>query len=123
MNFQQFQVVGDEIHARLKSSGFNEEAFPEIAAEALARVELEDDFELDQIADFLLTTKIAQQPASGFSNLPPIVYRCEEFYIELLIWMEATTSIHQHGPGRAPDGTHERLQHRQRARLADRLAW
>jgi hypothetical protein len=81
----------------LKSSGFNEEAFPDIAAEALARVELEGDFEFDQIADFLITTKIPQQPSLEFSNLPPVVYRCEEFYIELLIWMEATTEIHQHG--------------------------
>ena len=96
MNFQQFQILGDEIHAKLKSSGFNEEAFPDIAAEALAHVELEGDFELQQIADFLITTKIPQQPSLEFSNLPPVVYRCEEFYIELLIWMDATTSIHQH---------------------------
>ena len=96
MNFQQFQILGDEIHAKLKSSGFNEEAFPDIAAEALAHVELEGDFELQQIADFLITTKIPQQPSLEFSNLPPVVYRCEEFYIELLIWMDATTTIHQH---------------------------
>src|SRR5208283_3593659 len=88
--------LGEEIHAKLKRRSFDEKALPAIAAEALSCIELESDFQLDQLAEFLITTKIDQQPSCGFSNLPPIVYRCEEFYIELLIWMDATTTIHQH---------------------------
>ena len=96
MNFQQFQILGEEIHANLKHNSFDEQAFPAIAAEALSRIDLQNDFQLDQLAEFVITTKIKQQPSLAFSNLPPIVYRCEEFYIELLIWMDATTAIHQH---------------------------
>ena len=96
MNFPQFQLLGEEIHAKLKRRSFDEKALPAIAAEALSCIELESDFQLDQLAEFLITTKIEQQPSLEFSNLPLIVYRCEEFYIELLIWMDATTAIHQH---------------------------
>jgi hypothetical protein len=97
MNFQQFQILGEEIHAKFKSRNCDEQMLPGLAAEALARVNLDADFRLDQLADFLIATKIEQQPSLHFSNLPPVVYRCEDFYIELLVWTEATTTIHQHG--------------------------
>src|SRR5262245_29195100 len=95
MNFQQFQILGDEIHAELSRRNFDEHALPDIAADALTRVEL-DAARLDQLAEFLIGTNIEQQPSLQFSNLPPVVYRCEDFYIELLVWIDATTTIHQH---------------------------
>lgn len=96
MNFQQFQNLGDEIRTKFSRHNFDEQALPDLAAETLSRVDLDSDFRLDQLADFLIETKIEQQPSLEFSNLPPVVYRCEDFYIELLIWTDATTTIHQH---------------------------
>ena len=97
MNFQQFAILGEEIHAEFKRRNFDEQALPDLAAGALARANLEADIRLDQLAEFLIATNIEQQPSLQFSNLPLIVYRCDEFFIQLLIWTEATTSIHQHG--------------------------
>lgn len=96
MNFQQIQDLGDEIHAKLRKANFDEAAFPEIAAESLVNADLDTEFQLDQVARFLVNTKIRQQRSVRFSNLPSIVYRCDDFHIELLVWIDATTSIHQH---------------------------
>ena len=53
MNFQQFQILGEEIHSQLRRANFDELALPELAAEALAHADLDTDFRLDQVAEFL----------------------------------------------------------------------
>jgi len=95
INLLQFQLLGEEIHAKLKRHSFDEKALPAVAAEALSIIELENDFRLDELAEFVIATKIAQR-VDEFSNLPLTVYRCEEFFIQILVWMDATTAIHQH---------------------------
>ena len=96
MNGRQFTMLGEEIRAEFKSRNFDEKALPDLAAGALARANLKIDFRPDQLAEFLIATNIEQRP-SQFSNLPLVVYCSDEFYIELLIWTEGTTLIHQHG--------------------------
>ena len=126
MDFRQFQLLGGEIRSKLQQADFDELTLPELAAEALAKADLDTDFQLDDVAEFLLTTNIAQQPALRFSNLPPVVYRCDDFYIELLIWMDATTVIHQHafsGAFRvfAGSSVHSIYQFHERERISSRL--
>lgn len=97
MNFRQFENLGDELYRAFSARRFDEQAFPALAAELLARAELEPDFQFGELVEFLMNTRIRQQPSLGFSNLPLVVYRRDDFHIELLIWTEATTTIHQHG--------------------------
>ena len=96
MNFKQFAALGETIRRRLFQANDDECQLAPIAASALSCAKLETDFDLGAIAEFLRTTQIKQQPGTTFSNLPPIVYRCDSFYIELLVWTEASTTVHEH---------------------------
>jgi hypothetical protein len=96
VKIDQFRRLGDDIRAELSKTHWDEKALPDIAAVALERTDLEFDFELGPLSDFLITTTIKQQPDNAFSNLPLVVYKCEDFYIELLVWTNSTTAIHQH---------------------------
>ena len=75
----------------------DEKAFPDIAFDALGAAELPA-FRLDEVAPFLLTTRIVQAGGGRvFSDMPIVVYRGDGFYIEVLIWVDGTTLIHHHG--------------------------
>ena len=96
MNFAVFQALGDRVKAEYRRCNYDDQVFPQIAESALTDWQECPKFNLAEVADFLLTTSIKQQPEAEFSNLPVTLYRSSEFYIECLIWMDATTSIHQH---------------------------
>lgn len=93
---QQFQALGQQVRQAWREHDFNELEFPRIAAESAAGFELAYEFDAIETADFLSQTGIQQQPTNTFSNLPITVYRDENFYIELLVWTQATTEIHEH---------------------------
>lgn len=97
MNFDQFETLGDQIRAELSVAHGDYAKLPGIAASALRNAELDDAVDLRSLARFLVETKVKQQPGTYFSNLPPVVYRCDDFHIELLFWANATAHIHQHG--------------------------
>jgi len=98
MNFEKpFQALGQLIRREWRNHDFNELDFPAIAARAASDCELDFKFAAGAIADFLVRTDIRQQVSNKFSNLPITVYRSEGFHIELLIWTQSTTEIHQHG--------------------------
>ena len=96
MDFELFQRLGDAIFGVFRQANQDERKFPDIAAAALAAADLPEDFNIHEIASFLRTTCIPQQPNLRFSDLAPVVYRCDAFYIEMLIWTNSTTIIHQH---------------------------
>jgi hypothetical protein len=92
-----FANLGEHIRHKYTQANCSPEALPSIAASALADLDIEFSFNASLIADFLASTRISQQPELAFSNLPITVYRCLDFYIEILTWTQATTTIHQHG--------------------------
>src|SRR5215467_1763960 len=96
MNFDVFRVLGEQVEKEFRRSNYDDQSFPQIAESALTDWQPELEFDLEGLGSFLLTTTIKQQPKSSFSNLAVTVYRSNEFYIECLIWTDATTSIHQH---------------------------
>jgi hypothetical protein len=96
MNFAVFQALGDRVEAEYRRLNYDDKVFPQIAESALTDWQECPEFNLGEVADFLLTTSVKQQPELEFSNLPVTFYRSREFYIECLIWVDATTSIHQH---------------------------
>ncbi len=95
MDFQKYETLGRRIDAAWHRAHRDEKQFPAIASEALAAFQPEA-FDLQEVGRFLFTTSIPQQPATRFSNLPVTMYRGDGFHLELLIWTQATTSIHQH---------------------------
>ena len=96
MNFDVFQALGEQVEKEFRRFNYDDQSFPQIAESALTNWQPDLEFDLKGLGSFLLTTMIKQQPESLFSNLPVTVYRSTEFFIECLIWTDATTTIHQH---------------------------
>jgi len=93
---KEFQALGRHVHEAWRKKDFAELDFPQIAANAAANFDVGFAFSPVEVAGFLGNTTIRQQPTNTFSNLPITVYRHEKFYIELLVWTQATTEIHEH---------------------------
>lgn len=101
MDSKQFEHLGDGIRVTLQQEG--DLGLPAIAATALREWERPTELDFTSIAEFLRGTDVEQQPGLGFSDLPLVVYCCEELYIEALVWTEASTTIHQHARSRRSD--------------------
>jgi hypothetical protein len=97
VNISQIEALGEHIRSQYLRANYDEQQLPDIAARALREADIESSLDLAQIADFLVETRCKQQPGSIFGDLPPVLYRCKSFYIELLIWTTSTTAVHQHG--------------------------
>ena len=97
---QFFQDLGSLVEQRWRDQNYNEEAFPEIAAEALAETSPSEQVDPWEIIRWVHTAQAlpAQQdvPAS-FGNPPITLYSGPRFYIDVYYWVDGTTSIHQHG--------------------------
>ena len=75
----------------------DERALPGIALDALAELP-PPAFELADVTRYLIEPRAVQNLAARqFSDMPLVVYQGAGFYIELLIWVDGSTSIHQHG--------------------------
>jgi hypothetical protein len=48
------------------------------------------------VADYLVTDAAVRQENHAFSDIPLMAYRHPQFCIEILHWLHATTSIHEH---------------------------
>ena len=89
-------ALGRQVQRAWNAAERDEQAFPDIAFDALGAGD-PPAFSLDQVAPFLLTTRIAQSVSGRvFSDMPLVVYRGDGFYIEVLIWVDGTTLIHHH---------------------------
>ena len=126
MNFDQIHILGEAVRTALGRANHDERKLPEIAASELEHAALDTDFDLVQVAKFLLETQIKQQPDLHFSDLPLVLYRCQDFYIEMLIWVAGSTSIHQHGFSGAfrvlaGSSVHTEYEFEERDRISSRL--
>jgi hypothetical protein len=97
MNFEKsFQDLGRRIRDEWRRRDFDELALPALAASAAKDFEVDFEFSVEELAQFFSRTSVRQQVSNTFSNLPITVYRETGFYIELLVWTQATTEIHEH---------------------------
>lgn len=95
--FSHVAALGARVEEAWKAVHRDEKALPDIAFDALGRFD-PPAFRLDDVSRFLLTTRTAQPTVDRvFSDMPVTVYRGDGFYVELLIWVDGTTAIHQHG--------------------------
>lgn len=92
-----FTELGRSVLARWKAENFSLAAFPEIARSALAGQPPSENVVFPELVrDFLLNDEQAFQTSSGFGQPELIVYDDPRFYIQILVWLEGTTDIHQH---------------------------
>jgi hypothetical protein len=70
---------------------FDPEAFPEIASKAV------EPFEAPDIGEVIEKRRDSIDSSYKFSDLDLILYKTPRFSIDLLLWLDGTTAIHQHG--------------------------
>lgn len=92
-----FSDLGARALRAWKATDFNPSSFPSIAQATLnerppsAHVSTEDLF-----AAFLSSDDVPPQTTSGFGQPELVVFEHSRFYIQVLVWMDGSTDIHQH---------------------------
>jgi len=94
-----FEDLASKVHVAWARCGRDESAFPEIAQSML------DGFagsgvDPDDVFRWLVTTDnlpLQLDPQSKFGNFALTVASRDDFCIDVLVWTDSTTSIHQHG--------------------------
>ncbi len=93
-----FQELGEQVARAWQACGNDADRFPEIATAALRDSGILKTTTLDQIAEWTLySNALPAQRLNGFGQPPVKVYEGRGFYIEVLLWIDRPTSIHQHG--------------------------
>ena len=88
-----FKELGRTVLARWKRENFSLATFPEIARVALDERPPVAHVELPAfLREFLLNDEQAFQTQSGFGQPELVVYDHPRFYIQLLFWLDGTTS-------------------------------
>ena len=94
-----FEDLGSLVEGRWRDVNYDERAFPEIAAQALAETNPNRHQDPWDIICWLHTTPHlpSQQDVDGRFGNPPITLYCSpRFHIDVYFWLDGTTSIHQH---------------------------
>jgi len=94
-----FQRLGAVVENRWKAENYDEELFPEIAAQALAEHDLVSRVDPWEIIRWVHTTESLpeQRDVEGrFGNPPITLFSGARFHIDVYYWLDGTTSIHQH---------------------------
>ena len=94
-----FTELGETVEKLWVDKNYDEELFPEIAAQALKEVNLPEKVTAWEVLDWTLaqTNLPAQKDLPGRFGDPPItLYNSPRFHVDTYFWLEGTTSIHQH---------------------------
>jgi predicted metal-dependent enzyme (double-stranded beta helix superfamily) len=92
-----FSELGGKVLERWKQENFSLEKFPEIARIAIEERLPSEHVDLSAfIQEFLLNDDQPLQTPSGFGQPELVAYDHPRFYIQILVWMDGTTDIHQH---------------------------
>ena len=92
-----FSTLGDRALVAWKSVDFNPSDFPRIASTTLAALPPSEHIKpMDLFGQFLNSDKVPAQSTSGFGQPELIVFENNRFYIQVLVWMDGSTDVHQH---------------------------
>jgi hypothetical protein len=93
---QPFAELGALVEARWRNENYNEEAFPEIAAQALSERAPVDPWEIIRWSHETPDLPEQMDLVGKFGNPPITVYVGPRFYVDVYYWLDGTTTIHQH---------------------------
>lgn len=95
---QFFDDLGMLVEQTWKDRNYDEAVFPEIASQALAKLDAVSNINSNDIIQCLqIDGEIPSQHPDQFSDLPLTVFRKPRFRIDVYFWLDGTTSVHQHG--------------------------
>lgn len=95
-----FAQLGREIEDLWCQENYNESELPRIAADALSRADIPSKTGVWEVLEWALAEyELPRQRdlRASFADPPLTVYSGLRFHIDVYLWFEATTSIHQHG--------------------------
>jgi hypothetical protein len=94
-----FRELGLTILGRWRQVNYDEEAFPSLASAALAERPPSASVDPMDVVRWVHETPVLvpQSDITAKFGEPPIsVFDCEQFYIQVLFWVDGTTTVHQH---------------------------
>ncbi len=96
MNY--FQDFGDTINRTWRRHGYDEKDLPAIACDAIASSNILPIVDVQEVVNAAATGSSLDgyQMVSEFSDLPYVVYRHSRFFVEVLVWTNGTTTVHDH---------------------------
>ena len=94
-----FQQLGREIESLWLEQNYNEEALPQIAADALKRADLPSKVSAWEVVEWALNEyELPRQRdvIARFADPPITLFSAQRFHIDLYFWFDGTTATHQH---------------------------
>lgn len=94
-----FGALGDAVEGAWARKHFDERAFVDLATTMLADARLHERTSGDEILEwFVRAPSLPSQKADdNFGEPPLLMYQGRRFFIQVLYWLDGTTSIHEHG--------------------------
>src|SRR2546426_3855910 len=96
-----FNELGELVETNWRKRDYLEDEFPEIAAQALAEIDLAK----EGVPPWEIIRWLHAEPQlprqididGSFGNPPITLYTGPRFYIDIYFWLDGTTDVHQHG--------------------------
>ena len=89
--------MGRTLSERFRRQNFAEEAFPNLAMEALEEAQPHRHVGVQSVLDYLSSAgQLPRQGAPDFGEPPVNLYFDDHIFIGALFWVDGTTSIHEH---------------------------
>lgn len=95
-----FKQLGEQIEALWLATDYNEEALPDIAADALKEARLPEKVSAWDVLKWTMEQNVLPEqkdPRASFGDPPITLYASPRFHIDVYFWFEGTTATHQHG--------------------------
>lgn len=89
--------LGTAVDDSWREKYYDSQALPEIACEELQRADLASKLSYEDVLASVMAMTTLQESYDKFSNFAQTLWRGTHFYIECLLWLDSTTSKHQHG--------------------------
>lgn len=96
---KEFQTLGEKIEKLWRDKNYDEELFPEIAANSLKEANLPGKVSAWDVVDWTLqqtNLPVQQDLYSKFADPPITLYNAPRFHVDVYFWLQSTTAIHQH---------------------------
>ena len=93
-----FVELGTLVERLWREANLEEQAFPALVMRALSALPPQEHLRASEVIRWALLNPLPSQidPQGNFGEPPLTLYVGANFYIDLLFWLDGTTSIHQH---------------------------
>jgi len=92
------QALGEALSVAWRDANYDDEAFADLATAHLRDTLAAGTPGLRDLTEWIVTSRdLPRQERRSFGQPPVNVYTGHKFLIEVIVWLDSTTAIHQHG--------------------------